>query len=136
MASITRTSSGASTHPHRASIPADADTAKAGKASHGTQHTALSDRPPSTSSADVERPRRTLTAIGLSNLRKSADTPPAIATSAATALCRQVDNGTIKLVGSYSATALTAAASVASQGLMALQREAVQRTDPLESASR
>ena len=137
MTSITRTSSGASANSHLASSPTHAGQAKTpvAKTSHGAQHTVLSDRPPPQSDAGAERPRRPLNSIRLSSFKKLADTPPDVATSAAATLCKQVDNGTVKLKGSYSAAAITAASIAASQGLLALQRDLARRTDPLGSTS-
>lgn len=137
MTSITRTSSGASANALLASSPAPAGQAKTpvAKTSHTAQHPMLSDRPPSQSEAGAERPRTSLNNIRLSSAKKLADTPPDVATSAAATVCKQVDKGTIKLVGSYSAAALTAASRAASQGLLALQRDVVARTDPLGSTS-
>jgi hypothetical protein len=132
MTSITRTSSGASANSLPASSPAPAGQAKTpvAKTSHLAQHTVLSDRPPSQSDAGAVRPRRPLNNLLLSSSKKSADTPPDVAASAAATLCKHVDNGTIKLVGSYSAAAITAASMAASQGLLALQRDVSRPTDP------
>ena len=137
MTSITRTSGGASANAHLASSPAHAGQAKTpvAKTSHGAQHTLLSDRPPSHSDAGSERPRMSLNTIRLSSLKSLADTPPDVATSAAATLCEQVDNGAIELRGSYSAAAITAASTAASQGVLALQRDFPRRPDPLGSTS-
>jgi hypothetical protein len=137
MTSITRTSSGASANAHLASSPAHAVPAQApvAKPSTTAQHPVLSDRPPAQSDAGAERPRTPLNSIRLSSLRKLADTPPDAVTSAAATVCKQVDNGTIKLVGSYSAAAIRAASMAASQGLLALQRDVARRSDPPGSTS-
>ena len=73
--------------------------------------------------------------IRLSSLKKLADTPPDVAASATAALCQQVDKGTTRLMGSYSATAIKAASMAASQGLLALQRDFGKRNDPPGSTS-
>ena len=133
MTSITRTSSGASANVHPASGPAPADSARTPVAttSHPAQHGLLSDRPPAQSGgACAERPRMALNSIRLSSLKKLADTPPAVATSTAATVFQQVHDGTIKLRGSYPAAALRAATMAATQGVLALQRDAARRTDP------
>ena len=132
MTSITRTSSGAPANIHPASGPAPADSARTPVAttSHPAPHGLLSDRPPAQSGACAERPRMALNSIRLSSLKKLADTPPAVATGTAATVFQQVHDGTIKLRGSYPAAALRAASMAASQGVLALQRDAVRRSDP------
>ena len=131
MTSITRTSSGALANAHLASSSPPAAPARAAVAntSPAAQHVLLADRPPSQSDAGAERPRASLNSIRLSSLKKLADTAPDGAASAAASVCQQVNQGTIKLGGSYPAAALRAASMAAAQGVLALQRDGARRTD-------
>ena len=135
MTSITRTSSGASANMHLASAPAEPARTPAADASAPAPHTPLSDRPPALSGAGAERPRMALNSLRLSSLRKLADSAPDVATGAAATVFQQVHDGTIQLRGSYPAAALRAASMAASQGVLALQRDAVRRSDPPTPAS-
>ena len=139
MTSITRTSSGASAniHPASASVPAPADSARtpAPGTGHAAPHGLLADRPPAQSLAGAERPRMALNSIRLSSLKKLADIPPDVATSTAATVFQQVHDGTIKLRGSYPTAALRAASVAATQGVLALQRDAARRPDPLGPTS-
>jgi hypothetical protein len=132
MTSITRTSSsGALANAHRASGPAPADPARtpAANSSPAAPHPLLSDRPPSPSEAGTERPRVPLNSIRLTSLKRLADTLPDGAASAAASLCQQVQQGAIKLRGSYPAAALRAASMAAAEGVLALQRDGARRTE-------
>ena len=137
MTSITRTSSGASANIHPASGPAPADSART--PAPGTSHAAppglLADRPPAQSLAGAERPRMALNSIRLSSLKKLADIPPDVVTSTAATVFQQVHDGTIKLRGSYPTAALRAASVAATQGVLALHRDAARRPDPPGPAS-
>ena len=137
MTSITRSSSGALANVHLAAGAAPAEPARTSTAapSHAAQHALLSDRPPSSSlsgaGAGAERPRLSLNSIRLSSLKKLADTAPDVAAGTASTVCQQAHDGTITLRGSYPAAALRAASMAAAQGVLALQRDAARRTDPL-----
>ena len=135
MTSITRTSSGASATMHLPAGPAEPVRTPAANASAAAQHTLLSDRPPAQSGAGAERPRMALNSIRLSSLKKLADSAPDVATGTAATVLQQVHDGTIQLRGSYPAAALRAASMAASQGVLALQRDAVRRSDPPAPAS-
>lgn len=137
MTSITRTSSAALANAHLAAGAAPADPARtpAASASAAAQHTLLSDRPPAQSVAGADRPRMALNSIRLSSLKKLADSAPDVATSTAATVFQQMHDGTIHLRGSYPAAALRAASMAASQGVLALQRDAVRRSDPPTPAS-
>ena len=142
MTSITRSSSGALANVHRAPGAAPADPparTSVATTSHAAQHALLSDRPPSPSpsaagagaGAGVDRPRLSLNSIRLVTLKKLADIAPDAATSTASTVCQQANDGTITLRGSYPAAALRAASMAAAQGVLALQRDAAWRTDSL-----
>ena len=130
MTSIIRTSSGASANMHLASAPAEPARTPAADASAPAAHTPLSDRPPALSGAGADRPRMALNSLRLSSLRTLADNAGAAAT-----VFQQVHDGTIQLRGSYPAAALRAASMAASQGVLALQRDAVRHSDPPTPAS-
>lgn len=138
MNGITRAASGASAFPPPATGSTNADQEKTHvpETSHFAQPAGLADRPPSHSGGAAERPRRALIEFRLASLTQPADNSADLAKRTATKVRSQIESGAIKLLDTHSATALTAAASAASKGLMALKRDFLERGDPLKAAPR
>jgi len=137
MNAITRTAGGASTPPFRGAGTAVAEPAatRIAPARPDAQHPVLSDRPRTSASAGPERPRNSVINARASGPRHPAEAVPDVAMQASAAVRRQVDNGTVPLRGTHSAAAIAAAATTASMGLMALQRDFFGQADPPRTAS-
>lgn len=138
MNGITRATSGASALPPAAPVSSNADPEKTRipETNSFAQPAGLTDRPPSQSGGAAERPRRALIEFRLASLMPAADNSPDVAKKTAAKVRSQIESGAIQLLDPHSTTALTAAASAASRGLMALKRDFLERGDPLKAAPR
>jgi len=116
---IRRPASAAPPPPHAAPGDAGATPKRApDPAMPGAQPTELSDRPPQRAS-EAAMPRR----IALARLGHTVGTVPGAAQAIAAKVCSDVHSGKVTLLASHSETSLSAAAAVASRGLMALARD-------------